>query len=175
MKSPQPASVESSYPRVYRNSLGWTVFALLFCAGMATLMIVIPWPQKRGDQMAFAVAFGGLLLFGAYVALNGLRSRVLLFPDRIEVRYAMIARTLGRHEILGWRALHGGGFALMPRDSNSPTLKIAQTIKRDEAFYAWMDNLPWLDEIDQEREEKKLADDPSLGGTPEERSATLTQ
>ena len=98
---------------------------------------------------AFSViCLGALAVLGAYCILSVIRSRILLFPDRIEARYSVRTRVLLREEILGWRASTNVDyvFILVPRDADRPAIKTDGVMKLDETFFLWIDAFPCLDE-----------------------------
>jgi|SRR5579863_37506 len=169
------------YPRTYHTSLGWKVFGLVFGTTLALGGVALAFFDPRLDREPageLVIGLTGILfaLWGVYVFVSVLRSRLLLFSDRIEIHGAIQTRSLARDEILGWRVLpQSAGFALVPRDARQRTAKIAQTLKFDDGFYEWLDSFPCLDVVDQMRVEEEIASDPNLGATTDERLAVLNK
>jgi hypothetical protein len=142
------------YPRTYRASFGWKVFGLVFgsllALGGAALVLFTP-RLNREPAGELVIGLTGLLfaLWGGYVFVGVLRSRLLLLSDRIEIHGTILTRSLAR------------------------PAKIDQTLKLDDAFFEWLDGFPCLDVIDQMHAEEEIANDPNLGATTDERLAVL--
>lgn len=144
----------SLYPSAYRTSPGWMALCLLLGAVLAIGGTVGVWfiaERAKLNQPAVlfsTICVGALAALGAYCILSVIRSRVLLFPDRIEARYSLRNRVLLRDEILGWRTPTNLDyvFILVARDADRPTIKIDSMIKLDETFCTWIDAFPCLDE-----------------------------
>ena len=119
-----------------------------------------------------------LLFFaaGVYCLATG-RYRVLLFPDRIEVRGAIVTRRLTRSQILGWTTLpNGNGLALVPRDKALPTLEIATgTIKMDDTLHDWLHEFPRIEQPEGEPAEGQHQDGAKPGMAPEGRRAAIAE
>src|ERR1700757_3982695 len=87
-----PASPsDTTYPRIYKVSSGWLIFLTLFGLVLAIGGILgarflatepLRNPQSRMWLIGLSLVFAG---FGVYCLLSTLRSRVLLYPDHIEV------------------------------------------------------------------------------------------
>jgi hypothetical protein len=146
----------------------------LGCAALAWLLAA---QEIANHRWLAGIVLGGIVgaiaVWGAYCALSGVRSRVLLFPDRIVVRQLARTRVLNRLEIPGSRvATNGPGFVLVPRGSGHP-VQIDWMLKLDEAFFDWLGDLPDLDEGSRQQAEAEIASNARLGATPEERQQTL--
>ena len=99
------------FPRVFRASRGWLVFLTLCGLLLAIGGTIGAWfaatavlrnPPSRVWLVGLGLAFGAL---GIYCLLSTFRSRVVLFPDRIEIEELTHTAVLSRQEIRGWRTL----------------------------------------------------------------------
>lgn len=172
-----------SYPRIYRASGGWRV-GLIAC-GLLLLIggVAGAWylateplrnPQARFWLVGLCAMFG---LLGGYCLLSTLRSRVLLYPDRIEVVELTRTTALPRQEIRGWRSIPTSppGFMLVPRDSSRKALKVAQVFRLDAEFTEWLYTLPSLDREDARTSKAEIRQNIHLGATPGDRIKTLAK
>ncbi len=114
---------------------------------------------------------------GVYCILSTLRSRVVLFADRIEVEDLTRTVALKREEIRGWRSLATSppGYVFVPKDASRRSVKIAQTFPLDVEFGEWLYTLPSLDAKDARESKAEIRNDTRLGATPGERMKKLTK
>jgi hypothetical protein len=178
-----PTGHQSSPPRIYRTSPVWTVFGVLLgtpiaLGGAAGAWLITAQGIAGHHWLAaivLGIVIGAIAVLGAYCALSVLRARLLVFPDRIEIRGLVRTRVLTRDGIVGFRVdIKDAGFVLVPRDGTLRPEKIAATIKLDEAFFDdWPGDLPNLDENDVQQAQAEIASDGRLGATPEERLQAL--
>lgn len=117
-----------------------------------------------------------ILALGASCIWSVLRNRVLVFPDRIEVRGFLRTRMLGRDQILGTKIdpnPKDARFVLVPRDSAEKPINIDSMIKLDEAFFDWLGDVPYLDDRESQQALAEIANDSTIGATPDERLEAL--
>jgi hypothetical protein len=114
----------------------------------------------------------GLLLLGCVF-----RYRLTLQVDEIELTGLSNSETMRRDDLLGYRTQQTPNgpsvLVLVPRSEDRKPLKIPGILELDETFCNWLKPFPDLDERDAKSEKSRLADDPALGATPEERAETL--
>ena len=172
-----------SYPRVYRVSRGWLISLTLFgflcsAGGIAGAWQFATRPAKSTQSpLWLAGLFVTIALFGIYCLLSTLRSRIVLFPDRIEIVQLTHTTVLNREEIRGWRLLTASapGLVFEPRDPSRRTVKTAQIFRLDPEFWEWLDTLPCLDREEARNSKAEARTDPRLGANPGERIRTLTK
>lgn len=175
-------SVPGVDPRIYRNSLAWRALAVALGAIFAIGLVAgMPFLWRQADRehpvvlvmiaiYAFVFALSGCAIF------NILWSRLLLFPNRIEIRGLFLTRVLARDQILGTRVpLNRNKYrlVLVPREGAGRPLKISTMFALDDAFQAWLASVPDLDQRDQQQVLSEVASDTNLGATPDERLAAL--
>ncbi len=116
-------------------------------------------------------------VFGIYCLLSTYRSKVVLFPDRIEAEELTRTDVLSRDEIRGWRPIptSPGGFVFIPKNPGQRPVKVAQVFRPDSTFLEWVYTLPSLDELDRKRSKGEVRKDARLGATPGERMKSLAK
>jgi hypothetical protein len=181
--SPASTTISGNYPRVYRAS-GWWLVGLIVCGllfsigGMVGAWFLATKPlqilQARIWLVGLCCAFG---LLGVYCLLWTLRSRVVLFPDRIEVKELTRTTSLSRQEIRGRRSLPSSPpvFLLVPRDSGRVALKVTQVFPLDDELAEWLYTFPSLDREDARLAKTEIRKNIRLGATPGERIKTLAK
>src|SRR5690242_21025691 len=103
--------LSGNYPRVYRVSGGWRIGltlcgVLLSADGIAGACRFVKDSARTAQSPWWpASLFVALALFCIYCLLSTFRSRVVLYPDRMERVGAMNTAVLSRDEIRGWRIL----------------------------------------------------------------------
>lgn len=163
------------YPRVYRLAPGWAAFLLVFgtaaiVGGGAGVWYFATGHQARSPEAAMVLAGLCVLViaFGVYVTLETLKSRVVLYADRIEVYDWLRARALRRDQILGRRLQQAqnapASIVLVPRGQERK-LTISNALRLDQDFRNWIESLPDLD-----AQERRASEEEILGG-PENASA----
>lgn len=98
------SAAESS--RVYRTSKGGRIFfAVLGAALTSGALAGISYFRSIQDAGTSFIEFlcFPLLLFGAYVVMLAIRSKIVLYADAIEQHGAISVKRLMRHEIEGLR------------------------------------------------------------------------
>jgi len=178
-----PVAEPWSYPRVYKPSGGWfttlIVFGALFAlGGLCSAWIVsrdaVVKPQNRNWLVGFLLS---VAIFGVYCILSALRSRVVLFADRIEVKELTRTFALNRDDIRGWRSLPTSppAFVFVPRDDSHRTIKVAWIFRQDPEFAEWVYTLPCLDDEDRRKSKSEIRNDNRYGATPGDRMKTLAR
>ena len=116
-------------------------------------------------------------VLGIYCLLSTLRSRIVLFPDRIQVEQLSRTEVLDREDLRGWRSLPTSppGLVLVPRDARRRPVKVAQLFRLDTEFAHWLDTLPRLDSADLRRSKAEIRNNARLGATPRERMQKLAE
>jgi hypothetical protein len=111
-----------------------------------------------------------LVLAGA--AANGLRSRVAISEDTIEIRSAFYTRRLKRSEITGTRTVYAGrwrGRELWVYDSQGQYTPIPNIVKRRLTDDNWVAGLDDLTQVQIKRNSDSFASDERLGTSEGER------
>jgi hypothetical protein len=179
----QPLEAPSAYPRIYRASGGWLVALTFGGLVLAIGGIIGTWflateplrnPNSRFWLIGLCLASA---ILGIYCLLSTFRSRVVLFPDRIEVEELTRTAVLSREEIRGWRSTPTSPpcFVLVPRDASRQTVKVAQVFRLDPEFAQWLYTLPCLDSEDARTSKVEIRNDTRFGATPGERMKTLAK
>lgn len=158
--------------------LGMGLASLGGAAGLALLIAHGEGPSA--SAMPVLVAALPLVLFGGFMLLGGLRSRVVLTVDAIESYGAIMVRRLARSDIKGRRLLRlqygQTAVELVPREPGARPLRLSRSgMRTDAALDAWLNSIPDLDIQEAEAARAEIAADPELGQTPEERLASLAQ
>jgi hypothetical protein len=177
----------SQYPRTYRVSTRNRIFLVFVAVVNCVLGIVFgllgmnylgageeangPW-----ERVPFGILGASLLLLGLYIVALTLKTKVILYPDRIEHYALRTVRSLRREEIKGWRVVwwkYHSTLVLVPRKRELKRLHIILMLKKDEAFDAWMASLPNVDEVERAESAARIVEDQSIAATAEERSDLL--
>src|ERR1035441_9457411 len=173
----------SVFPRVYRASRGWLIF-LTLCGLLLTIggtigawsaaTAVLRNPQSRVGLVGLGLAFGAL---GIYCLLSTFRSKVVLFPDRIEIEEITHTAVLSRQEIRGWRSLATSppGLVFVPRDTSRRSVKVAQVFRLDPEFSECLYTLPNLDRQEARASKIDIRKNARLGATPGKRMEALAK
>jgi hypothetical protein len=123
------------------------------------------------------VICGGFLLLGLALLGYVFRYRLTIRADEMELTGLLGSETMRRDNLLGYRTRETPNgppvIMLVPRWDDRKQLKIADVFGFDDAFWGWLKPFPDLDERDAKVEESRLANDPALGSTPEERESTV--
>jgi hypothetical protein len=173
----------ATYPRVYRASGFWRIALVLtgiiLAAGgsFGTWFSAIGHLGKPGSRIWLVGLFLALCLLGVYCLLSTLRSRVVLFPDRIVVEELTHTVVLGRDEIRGWRSLPTSplSFQFEPIDRHRRAVKVALVFHVDAEFMQWLDTMRCLDVDDAEASMVEIENAPRLGQTPTDRLEALAR
>lgn len=170
------------YPRTYRVSRGWQV-----CLMGSSLSLGIPGVfgivyfasgHQADTKSATYLWIGICVIFAAlsvYLILTTLRSKIVLFADRIEIHELTVTRTLRRNEIAGWRINASPALILERKHPVSKTVATAWVYKADPELYQWFAEFYNLDEREADFAINEIADDSSLGRDEQERFASLAR
>lgn len=185
-KHPAPPSGEAvdahAYPAIYRlktaNRSGYVILAAGLLGGVAFFAtkagIHAPWGDLGGVAVGAMVSGVALLLL-----LRAIRSRLILWPDRLEVRGGIFSRHIAMADIRGRRRPPNGSrdVLLEPREGRGRSVQISADLRRDAASDAWFDRLPDLDQAELDASRARVLDDAALGATAidvDERLAAAT-
>jgi hypothetical protein len=126
--------------RIKRSSRRNAIIFLVLCA---------LWAAIRWNPVSSAVLF----VFAAYVSSDAFRTAITLTDNAIELRTIFTRKRLRFNEIKGRREYtaigkYGAirGWKIVPNNDGLPTLKFDRNLELDDAFHAWFDQLPDLDE-----------------------------
>jgi hypothetical protein len=143
------------------------------------------WYSVSGGGLTFrettALELGGsfFVLIGLYLILDTVKSKVILYHEKIEVHDLLPTRRLWRDEILGRRIIQGPHnsrtLLLIPRSASQKKIKLPLILQTDASFWSWMSTIPDLDAAELLQSETEIATDPRLGSTPEERLKQLAR
>ena len=159
----------SSYPAVYRltTTTRWlhAVGAAGCLSGGAFLALVIG-AQHRPDRFA-ALAMGAVLAASAlWFLLRALRTRLVLWPDQLDHRDAIVTRRIAAADIRGRRTPRNRrGVLLEMREGRGRRVRVAADLRRDALSDAWFDRLPDLDEAERDASLTRLRTDPTIGAS----------
>ena len=129
-----------------------------------------------GERVGFGLLGALFLWAGLYVSALTLKTKVILYPDRIEHYAVKTVRSLRREEIMGWHVVWMKYFStlvLKPQKREMKQLRIILMLKRDQAFDYWLTTLPRLDQVERAESAARILEDQSVGATAEERAQLL--
>jgi len=183
--SPPLSADPAQFPRVYQSSLGYRVsfgFAGLLLSAAAIVGI---WYFGTGHEIlvrqgaiVLVILCIAFFLLGAYLVVAMLKGKLTLTVDAIEITDAFLSKHRLRSEFSGYRILptqYVSTLLLVPRDPAAKKLKIALTMKPDNAFDAWLSPLTNLDEQDRVESLAALDSNQELGLTQEQRAERFAQ
>jgi hypothetical protein len=175
-----PGSDPSVYPRIYRISAGWKFFLLLLGLALAGGGAFLMWkqPGTPKDAVAFIIIGGVMLLAGAYILIDTMLSKVILYADAIELHDTWKTRRLERADIKGRRTTEGGHanttIVFIPHDPAKKKLKLPMIIKSDMTLQLWIEGVPDLDLQEREKAEAEILQATAIdGASVEDRKAAL--
>lgn len=166
--------------RAYRYKLWLRVISGLFgcffaMGGVAILLdAAVPHTMRHPMPAVFAAL---PLSLAAYMLAVPFRSRITIDGTRIEVRGAFSNRSANLNEIEGIRARpsrYGSYKQLLLKDGSSP-ITLRPGFKVDDAYRAWMQQVPDLDRRDRDALLAEIQQREDLGATPEERLGALAR
>lgn len=177
--SPRLPTDPTLYPRSYRASRGYAIFVNFFSGMIAVGGCLGIWflatahAKNPFGAAILIVACLAFVLLGAYNIAATRRYLVTLRSDAIIVQSVFSSRTLFRTEIAGRRNLrtqYVSTLLLVPLTPDQKKLKLALLMQRDEAFEAWLADIPDLDEAEVAESQKQLDADPDLGFSSDRRA-----
>ena len=174
----------SHYPRTYRVATGWKWLTVIFSiviigfGGFCIIYLAHEFPGRSAEAELFLMALSAaFVVAGAYAIAWVIKSRIILLSDAVELYEYFRVKKIKRDEISGFRTLtlqHGLSVLILePNNSLTKKIKLSSSYERDPEFYRWVKSLPDLDQVDEIAEKSVIAEDESLGVTPEERLARL--
>lgn len=174
----------SLYPRTYKMSR--RQFVLLLSLGVVVLAVgsFFAWQigtdqdtkNSTGQVVGFCFALFFVVL-GVYQIGDVLRYRVTLRSDAIELTNLFGTRRLARADI-GSRKIEDrdrsiSKLVLTPNRKGLRRLKIHLVLTTDQAFEAWMADIPDSEFEKLAKHAQEILDDAALGGSPAERLQNL--
>jgi hypothetical protein len=170
--------------KVYRASGAWRFFiilcsVLMIGGSMAGIGYVLF--HARAEAVSSTVTLGvvcvSFALLGLGALLSILRSKVVLFSDRIRVEGLIVVKEFTRAQLRGWRVqpTWPATLVLQPKDRAVRPAKTALTFPIDDQLGAWLDALPSLDHEEAETSLEEIQNDSRLGATPSRRTAVYRQ
>src|SRR5579863_10134237 len=122
----------------------------------------------KGANMALPIIMTAVFSgFGIYLIALAMRSRVIIDGNRIEIRGAFTDHFADLNEIQGLRTIssRNGKYTQFYLNSGRGTLTLPNHFDKDEAFDAWMRQIPDLDKRDRDRLLEKISQQEDLGAT----------
>ncbi|HEY2473110.1 MAG TPA: hypothetical protein VGI45_35345 [Terracidiphilus sp.] len=158
---------------------GWyRSFLLIMGAPAISGGIVFAFLTSKGSNTALPVLMTGLFLFsGIYLIALAIRSRVVIEGNRLEIRGAFTDRSAELSELRGYRTIssRNGKHTQIYLNNGRKSLTLSNLFDRDSTFDTWLRRVPDLDHQDREAILEKISQDPTLGATPQDRLAALSQ
>ena len=158
------------YPRTYRVTPGWQVFLIgsSLVLGIPSVLGILYLASRHEAHPKSAIFFlaGICVTFAAlsvYLMLTTLRSKIVLFADRIEIHELTVTRNLRRDEIAGWRINASPGLIFERKQPPGKTISTAWVYKADPELEQWLAELDNLDVKEAEFTIDEIAGDNSLG------------
>lgn len=161
----------------YQMKAWYRAILLIFGSFAVSGALAMGYLASRASRISlpyFMIAI--FLFFGVYLIALAMRSRVLIDSDHIEIRGAFTDHYADRNEIEGYRTIssRNGNYTQFYLRGRRP-ITMSVHFERDEAFDAWMGQIPNLDKQDRDRILEKISLQEDLGGTREERLSALAQ
>jgi hypothetical protein len=162
----------------YRLKGWYRSFLLIMGAPAISGAIVFTYLASRGANTALPVFMTGIFLFaGIYLIALATRSRVVIEGNRLEIRGAFTDRSADLSEIRGRRSIssRNGKYTQIYLNNGRKSLTLSNLFDHDDVFDRWFRRVPDLDQQDREAILDKISQDQSLGATPQDRLAALSQ
>lgn len=182
---PQSQIDASLLPRTYGTSIGNRIFlTLVACANAGGGLLGMIYfgmgheMKSPGERLSFVLLSFLFVALGSYVLIYTFKSKIILYPDRIEWHGVKSVRSLRRDDIAGWRIIptqYVSTLEVRPRSPGVKKLKTSLMLKKDEIFEAWFAGLPNLDALEREESLARVVEDHSVAATPEERAQKLAK
>lgn len=156
----------ATHPKVYRTAPGWRLALLAVGAlgigaavimGIALISLRLQGAGSPPNDLWLSLL--SLVLLGLYAIASGLRNRVVLLPDRIELIQPLSRRRMLREDIHGWRLQRNQYCAtleLVPRDRKADSIWLPLVFKTDPTWREWYSTLEDLDSRDGRDAEEAL-------------------
>jgi hypothetical protein len=170
---------QETHNSAYRMAKGWRILFYVLLPPLLLLFLVLPFVLLKGKNpsVVAAVAFGGMCLGIVRVLLHALldavRGVLIIGPREVTQVGAFKTKTLGLHEILGYR-LDDKHVSISPKDGGQPAIKISGSTERYPEIIQWLSvRYPDLNHTEAEQATTVLLADEALGATPEARATAL--
>jgi hypothetical protein len=167
--------------REYRMK-GWkrAVFLILGLAALlaGTVVLIAASLAVSGADWAVSLMLAAVLLaVGSFWLAFALRTHLAIDGTHIEIRDTFKTRTVELSEIEGFRThlSRYGSFKRLCVKGGRGTLTVNRSLDTDEAFRAWLEQLPDLNERDKQAILEEIAGKAHLGANPEERLHSLKE
>lgn len=172
-----------TYPRTYRASGFWS-FALYLCSGLIAagsvaglIYAAVGEPEPLNGRIVIASLSLVFLAMGIYVLMWLLKSRTVLYSDRIEFQGVFSTNTFTREDIKGWRVIPASPPTLALERRIGGSFKTSLTFPIDGELSAWFDSIPALDDAESEASQSavqaEIEKDIRFGVNPSEKRETL--
>lgn len=163
------------YPKIYRSSVLSRIFLVILASAMFCNGLWLA--SFAGNSPVFGYTIATALVAGSvFWIIAILKSKITLYQDRVEQTGLFNVTELRLEDIRGYRSTQIKSTTIFELVPNNPALKkiaLSKTVFQDGLFSAWTKNLPSLDELDQHAVDLQIAEDASLGATPELRRAKV--
>lgn len=143
----------------------------MLAIAVAAIGAVIAWPSNASgtDEVVLRIVIPvSMFALAIWLATTGLRTRLILAPDSLAYRGALLSRRMAAADIRGRRRTPDTrhGVALEPRPGRGRRLQVSGDLQRDAAFEAWFARMPDLDAAESAASLAQVLDDRTLGATP---------
>lgn len=154
-----------------------TILLIVGAAGVLGGLAMITVFAKDPSRSAPVLLVLFFTAFGIYMLESALFARLVIDQDHIEVRGAFRERSAEASEIEGYRTIssRNGSFTKFFLKQGSGTFTMPNSFAVDDAYRAWLQKIPNLDNINRDALLNEISQQQDLGATPEERLATLSQ
>ena len=127
-------------------------------------------PRVASAELTFA----GLVVAGLWMALVGMRTRLVIEGTHIEVRGAVRTREFDRNEVEGYRTFRSrsGTYRVICLKDGAGTIPLL-SYATDYFLEDWFAGLTDLDKRDRDQLLEQIDQDQELGATPEQRRSAL--
>lgn len=169
----------TAYPKTYRASRGWRIFlaTLSLLAGILSFLGIIFF-SVADFRDHFAVYLGGgicglVTVSQVYLFLTALRSKIVLYPDAMEIHEVARSRTVRRDDVAGWRFTGASTLVLKLKHPVGKTISVSWFYTVDSEFEEWFADLDNLDVREVASGLDEIANDQSLGSHEQDRFERL--
>ena len=172
-----------SFPQLPAIRREYTIKAwmrlLYFCLGVFFLTFGVFFGPAlyRSETRNLPAALPAVMFlgFGVYVLAMVMRSRLIIDGTRIQVQTAFRERSAEIGDIEGFRTMRSrnGSYIWLKLRQGQGSITIPSIFDTDGDFAAWLRRVPDLDQRDREQILAEIAQQSTLGATPEERLNAL--
>jgi hypothetical protein len=168
----------------YVRLMGKALF-LMYAVVMVVMIVIGLWiatdPKTEAFLLVLAIFWGLAGLFG-FLIFKGVRYRIKLTPDRIEIQDISSFRMLRladiaykREVVQGYGESRTVNVELTPKDASQKTMKFPARLCADKQLSAWLSAIPDQDLIDQQNWQLEQEANPLYGSTLQERRNFIDQ